>query len=148
MPRVMHVDKTDFPAIVEIYNNEGNKAAQKYIRENYGMVNSSYVIKRIKKSETYHYDEETDRFISDKKINEDSKLFMNLDELCDTRNPKTIRAEINVDSKKDAMESLVKELISDRLLELSRYIVMDTSSRIIMIDVTTMEADGYQVVTH
>ncbi len=46
------------------------------------------------------------------------------------------------------MESLVKELISDRLLELSRYIVMDTSSRIIMIDVTTMEADGYQVVTH
>ena len=148
MPRVMHVDKTDFPAIVEIYNNEGNKAAQKYIRENYGMVNSSYVIKRIKKSETYHYDEETDRFISDKKINEDSKLFMNLDELCDTRDPKTIRAEINVDSKKDAMESLVKELISDRLLELSRYIVMDTSSRIIMIDVTTMKADGYQVVTH
>lgn len=144
----MHVDKTDFPAIVEIYNNEGNKAAQKYIRENYGMVNSSYVIKRIKKSETYHYDEETDRFISDKKINEDSKLFMNLDELCDTRDPKTIRAEINVDSKKDAMESLVKELISDRLLELSRYIVMDTSSRIIMIDVTTMKADGYQVVTH
>ena len=148
MPRVMHVDKTDFPVIVEIYNNEGNKAAQKYIRENYGMVNSSYVIKRIKKSETYHYDEETDRFISDKKNNEDSKLFMNLDELCDTRGSKTIRAEINVDSKKDAMESLVKELISDRLLELSRYIVMDTSSRIIMIDVTTMEADGYQVVTH
>ena len=45
------------------------------------MVNSSYVIKRIKKSEAYHYDEETDRFISDKKNNEDLKLFMNLDEL-------------------------------------------------------------------
>ena len=50
--------------------------------------------------------------------------------------------------KKDAMESLIKELISDRLLELSRYIVMDTSNRTIMIDVTTMKADGYQVITH
>ena len=73
---------------------------------------------------------------------------MNLDDLCETSSSKPIQAEINVESKKDAMESLIKELISDRLLELSRYIVMDTSNRTIMIDVTTMKADGYQVITH
>ena len=54
MPREMRVEKTDFPMIVEIYNSEGNSAAQKYIRETYGMVNSGYVIKRIKKSDDYH----------------------------------------------------------------------------------------------
>ncbi|MBQ1327589.1 MAG: hypothetical protein IIY49_06100 [Eubacterium sp.] len=148
MPREMRVDKTDFPMIVEIYNSEGNSAAQKYIRETYGMVNSGYVIKRIKKSDDYHYDEATDRFVSDKNDNKETKLFMNLDELCDIKTSKTIQAEINVKSKKDAMESLIKELISDRLLELSRYIMIDTSSRTIMIDVTTMKTDGYQVVTH
>lgn len=148
MPREMRVEKTDFPKIVEIYNSEGNSAAQKYIRETYGMVNSGYVIKRIKKSYDYHYDEETDRFVSDKKDSKENKLFMNLDELCDIRTSKPIQTEINVESKKDAMESLIKELISDRLLELSRYIMIDTSSRTIIIDVTTMKTDGYQVVTH
>ncbi len=87
------------------------------------------------------------RFVTES-INDESKLFMNLDELCETNIQKPIQPEINVEGKKDAMESLIKELISDRLLELSRYIVMDTSNRTIMIDVTTMKSDGYQVVTH
>lgn len=147
MPRIIHVNESDFPAIVDIYNRNGNSSAQKYIRETYGMVNSSYVIKRIKNSKSFKYDKDNDRFVTES-INDESKLFMNLDELCETNIQKPIQPEINVEGKKDAMESLIKELISDRLLELSRYIVMDTSNRTIMIDVTTMKSDGYQVVTH
>ncbi len=147
MARKQRVNKSDFCEIVKKYNKEGNSAAQKYIRENFGVANSNYVIKRIKKSENYTYDTENDRFISTEE-NDNARIFMNLDELCDTRTAKYAEMAINVEGKKDAMESLIKELISDRLLELSRYIIMDTSSRTIMIDVSTMKADGYQVITH
>ncbi len=147
MARKQRVNKSDFCEIVKKYNKEGNSAAQKYIRENFGVANSNYVIKRIKKSENYTYDTDNDRFISTEE-NDNDRIFMNLDELCDTRTAKNAEMVINVEGKKDAMESLIKELISDRLLELSRYIIMDTSSRTIMIDVSTMKADGYQVITH
>jgi hypothetical protein len=46
------------------------------------------------------------------------------------------------------MEALVNELINDRLLTLSRYITLDTSTRTIIIDRTSLSADGYRVVTH
>ena len=52
------------------------------------------------------------------------------------------------DSRPAAMEKLVHELISDRLLTLSRYITLDSSTRTILIDQTSLSADGYQVVTH
>ena len=38
--------------------------------------------------------------------------------------------------------------ISDRLLTLTRYITLDSSTRTILIDQTSLSADGYQVVTH
>ena len=47
-----------------------------------------------------------------------------------------------------SMEKLVQTLISDRLLELSRYITLEMSSRTINVDVTSMKTDGYQVTMH
>ena len=52
------------------------------------------------------------------------------------------------DTRPVAMEKLVRELIRDRLLTLSRYITLDSSTRTILIDQTSLSADGYQVVTH
>lgn len=147
MANKTQVNKSSFPEIIEIYNKSGNSAAQRYIRENYGIINSSYVIKRIKKSSDFEYDTENDVFRMTKSNNE-SELFMNLDELCESRTSKMIQPQIDIDSKKDAMESLIKELISDRLLELSKYIVIDATNRTIMIDISTMKTDGYQIVTH
>ena len=46
------------------------------------------------------------------------------------------------------MEKLVKELLSDRLLEISRYITIDSLSRTILIDRTSLNANGYRVVEH
>ena len=47
-----------------------------------------------------------------------------------------------------SMEKLIHELISDRLLELSRYVSLETSSRTILIDKTSMVEAGYSVITH
>ena len=51
-------------------------------------------------------------------------------------------------SRPAELEKLVHELISDRLLMLSRYITLDSASRTILIDRTSLETDGYQIVSH
>ena len=53
-----------------------------------------------------------------------------------------------VTDKTMAMEKLVHELLSDRLLTLSKYITLDSSTRSILIDQTSLVADGYRIVTH
>lgn len=74
---------------------------------------------------------------------------MNLDELCSTTAVTEGRpTHPATDLRPAAMEKLVHELISDRLLILSRYITLDSSTRTILIDQTSLSADGYQVVTH
>ena len=76
-------------------------------------------------------------------------VFMDLDELCGTTAVAAARQpDPASDSRPVAMEKLVHELISDRLLTLSRYITLDSSTRTILIDQTSLSADGYQVVTH
>lgn len=74
---------------------------------------------------------------------------MDLDELCGTAVATAqSRIETIADSRPAAMEKLVHELISDRLLTLSQYITMDSSTRTILIDQTSLSQDGYQVITH
>ena len=74
---------------------------------------------------------------------------MELDELCGRKElPAPCQTEPVTGPQAAAMERLVHELISDRLLTLSRYITLDTSTRTILIDQTSLSEDGYQVVTH
>ena len=76
-------------------------------------------------------------------------VFMDLDKLCATTAPvMACRTDPVTDTRPTAIEKLVCELISDRLLTLSRYITLDSSTRAILIDQTSLSADGYQVVTH
>ena len=44
------------------------------------------------------------------------------------------------------MESMVHALISDRLLELSKYVLLDPISKRILVDKNAMQTDGYQVI--
>ena len=46
------------------------------------------------------------------------------------------------------MEKLIQELLGDRLLELSRYISLDSLSKTMIIDQTSLKSAGYRVVTH
>lgn len=43
---------------------------------------------------------------------------------------------------------LIRELIGNRLLELSKYVTIDSLSKRIIIDKTTLTTDGYQLITH
>ena len=134
-----------FPALVDVYNRERKTSAYDMIRNRYGVKNPFFVINRIKKCGKYTYDPENDRF-SAAESDAANRVFMDLDELCGTIVSET--AGTIEDSRPAAMERLVHELISDRLMMLSRYITLDSSSRTIMIDQSSLSADGYRIVTH
>lgn len=142
------VKEEDFPEIVSRYNSEGKSAAYSYLRSRYNIKNPFFVMRRIRKSGKFDYDTETDRFLEPAGEVEEA-VFMDLDELCGTAVSKANEPTGCVaDARPSAMEKLVHELISDRLLTLSKYIILDSSTRTILIDQTSLSSDGYRVVTH
>lgn len=143
-----NLDWLFFSEIVDCYNREGKTAAYDLLRSKYGSKNPYFVIKRIKRCGAYTYKAETDQFIGTETEKSDD-VFMGLDEFCGTALSRRPEPEkIQTDNRAAAMERLVHELINDRLLTLSRYITIDSSSRTVFIDQTSLSADGYQVISH
>lgn len=136
------VRPADYPEITDIYNNEGKHAAYEYIKEHYGIKNPTCVMNRMKQDEKTGYDPDTDRF--ECKSVADENIFMGLEDLC---NHQMVKQDVprNTDIKLNAMEKMVHSLISDRLLEISRYVTLDPISHRILVDQTSMRADGYTV---
>ena len=76
------------------------------------------------------------------------KVFMTIDELC-ASNKKVKESPVEQQpNKSKEMEKLIQELIGDRLLELSRYISINSISKTLIIDKTSLVRDGYRVTTH
>lgn len=95
------------------------------------------------KSLGYNYD--TDRFESDSRKEDD--IFLNLEMLCENKIETSDRSEgaISRNDRIKAMENMVHSLISGRLLELSKYVLLDPIGKRILIDKSSMQTDGYQV---
>ena len=141
------IGKSDFPSIVEVYNSEGKKEANRLIREKYGVKHPYFIYERIKKSGIFAYDEQNDCFVT-AGADPDESLFMSIDELCGVPpKPATGTGDDSKQPQTNSMDALIHTLISDRLLELSRYVTLDVERRTIMIDQTGMRSDGYNVVT-
>ena len=142
------INEEEFPRIVERYNDGGKTAAYDFLRSEFGIKHPYFVMNRIKSCGRYSYDPDADRFLG-LEIKAAESVFMDLDQLCSsTITEAPVQAKITTDMRPAAMEKLVHELISDRLLTLSRYIVLDSSTRTITIDQSSLSADGYQIVTH
>lgn len=137
-----------FPEIVGKYNNDGKSAAYSLIRSSFGVKNPWHIVDRIKKCGKYRYDVDHDRFIP---VNSEmsENIFLDLKTLCKGGSIESQKMSDSIsDNRMSAMEKLVQELIGDRLLTLSRYISLDSASRTIIIDQTSMASDGYSVMTH
>lgn len=142
------IGKEIFPEIVGQYNSGGKTSAYDYLRGKYGIKHPYFVINRIRECGQYKYDPDMDQF-TEAGSNTTDSVFMGLDELCVTAVAAAEKqSETVVDTRPVAMEKLVHELISDRLLTLSRYITLDSSTRTILIDQTSLTEDGYRVVAH
>lgn len=53
-----------------------------------------------------------------------------------------------IDNRSIAMEKLIQDLLGDRLLELSKYIILESSSKTMMIDQTSLKNAGYKVISY
>ena len=83
------------------------------------------------------YNKSLDRFLADghaKAIPED--VFMSMDELCTSKKPEHSKHTVAAyeQNRSDAMEKIIRELIGDRLLELSRYVTLDSVSKTMHVD--------------
>lgn len=134
-----------YPEIIETYNTEGKTAAYDLMRSHYGVKNPTCVMKRMKNDPALGYDSEADRFVCINKNEAD--IFMDLESLCDSRTVVTSIDEGKSarDERVKAMENMIHSLVSDRLLELSKYVLLDPISKKILIDKSSMQSDGYQV---
>lgn len=92
-------------------------------------------------SVTYNYDEKTDRFLEAVATEADG-IFMDLNELCQV-GISTQSLHLQPTDNGQSMEKLIRELIEDRLLQLSQYIQMNQSTRTVLVDQTSMIANEY-----
>jgi len=140
------VTPDQYPKIIETYNTRGKSATYDVLREVYGIANTAHFMRRLKDTPELGYNPETDKFDATIEYDEND-IFMKLDDLCVKAPIMDTKKSVD-DSRTDAMEKLIHSLISDRLLELSKYILLDTVSKKIMIDRTSMISDGYQIIIH
>lgn len=135
--------------LAELYNSHGRQAVYERLNIQYEVRNPYFVFRRMCKQPDLSYDSERDYFAMDEKQSTQS-VFMSMEELCSAIIPQHVsrKEQQEIDSRPAAMDKLIRELIGDRLLELSKYVTIDSLSKRIIVDKTTLTMDGYQLVTH
>ena len=135
--------------LVELYNSEGKRAVYEVIKTKFNIKNPYQVVNRMRNKPSLYYNEEKDFFDIGNTVQPES-IFMTMEELCSPIVPHhiTMKEQEEIDSRPAAMDKLIRELIGDRLLELNKYVTIDSLSKRIIIDKTTLIQDGYQLVTH
>ncbi|SDZ40426.1 hypothetical protein SAMN05660462_03050 [Proteiniborus ethanoligenes] len=138
--------KYDYEKIVNIYNESGNQAALEYIAQNYGSKAPRGVILRIKNSPGFSFDSINDKIIASSAS--EGEIFMGIEELCNKKaaNEITTHKTVSVNGTSNiALELLYKDLMQEKLMELSKYIKLNRYSNTVIIDKTALKMDGYQV---
>lgn len=135
--------------LAELYNSEGKRAVYEVLKTRFRIKNPYEVVNRMRCKAQLCYDEEKDYFDIGNSVQPES-IFMSMEELCSPIVPQHItkKEQEEIDRRPAAMDKLIRELIGDRLLELNKYITIDSLSKRIIVDKTTLVQDGYQLVTH
>jgi len=147
---MVKINEEKLPELAMIYNECGKSALYRELRNTHGIKYPVTVLSRMKKTVALGYNEATDVFDLKVKKNPDEDLFISIDELCSPMKPQHVMTKDTTDSipKTVAMEKLVKELLGDRLLELSWYVILDTINKTLILDKTAISDAGYTMVTH
>ena len=136
--------------LAEIYNEKGKKELYALMSEQHGIKNPSCVFKRMRKKPSLAYDKSRDCFFADTDNVRPEDVFMGMDELCaQTVSGKDSRTvQKHEQGRDEAMEEMIRGLIGDRLLELSKYVTLDSVSKIMHVDESSLKNDGYRIATH
>ena len=140
------INKENLQNLAELYNQRGKDELYKSLRKNYDIKNPTCVFKRMKTDETLGFDTELNQFTFHQRVEDD--VFISFDELCAPKQELTTVHTAFENTKSIAMDKLIQELIGDKLLELSRYVHMNIMDKTIIIDQTSLQNDGYQIIAH
>lgn len=138
-----NIRKSDYEKIIKIFNESGDKSAMEYIQENYGIKSPRGVIMRIKKSPEYRYDAENKKILESNDT--DGSIFMGIEELCNKGTSNALNSSLVSTTNNDILESLYKELILEKLLELNKYVNLNRYSGTININKQALITDGYRI---
>lgn len=137
----------DFEEFVSVNNEKGKAEAKALAREKYNL-SFEQVKRRLLNGTDYYYDPKT-RTYKHKEQEAVEAEFMSLEEL-DKGKPyeyvdKGIKA-LPVPSSHPDFEEIVKELIKDRIMELSKYVSIDHGSRKLIVKTDSLNRDGFCLV--
>lgn len=138
-----NIRKSDYEKIIKIFNESGDRSAMEYIQENYGIKAPRGVIMRIKKSPGYSYDAEKKKILVSNDT--DGSIFMGIDELCNKGTSNALKSSVVSTTNNDTLESLYKELMLEKLLELNKYVNLNRYSGTININKQALITDGYRI---
>ena len=136
----------DYAKIIHIYNTAGSKAASEFITGEYGLKKPLCFITNIKHNPKYQYNEQTKKF--DAILKDEKPLFMEMGELCKSPPLATKAPEHKTREPSADINSLLQDLIQEKLLELSRYVQINRYSGTVNIDKTGLLSEGYIIEIH
>lgn len=140
------INKENLQNLAQLYNQRGKEELYKSLRNNYNIKNPTCVFKRMKTNEALGFDMKLNQFTFHQRVEDD--VFISFDELCAPKQEVSEVCPTYENEKSVAMDKLIQELIGDKLLELSRYVHMNIMDRTIIIDQTSLQNDGYQIIAH
>lgn len=134
----------DYMKFIEIFNTEGRRSARDYVKENIPF-NYDYFIKLVKRYTGYQYNKESKKF---ELLKAAESQFMSIDDLLNKPkdNATSIVASIpKAIYYKDPIDELNLDLLQDRLIELSKYIKIKSSTKSIEINLIRLREGGYDI---
>lgn len=147
----MKIDKQGRIQLAGIYNADGKDKLYQAIRDNYGIDNPGQILSRMKQAAYLGYDSSLDKFLLDKSDrNNDTceeHIFLDIETLCTNKKRDLYKHSDGVNKHK-SMDALIQELIGDRLLTLSQYVTLDTTTKVLRLDETSLKQDGYHLILH
>jgi len=139
----MNKNYRDYAKIIHIYNTAGSKAASEFLTSEYGLKKPLCFITNIKRNPKYQYNEQTKKF--EAILKDEKPLFMEMGELCKLQSPPLAKKTSEPKTREPSADinSLIQDLIQEKLLELSRYVQINRYSRTVNIDKTGLLSEGY-----
>lgn len=138
-----YIRQEDYENVANIFNESGDKAAVEYIVKTYGNKSPRGVLSRIKKSPGFKYDAVNKKILKTD-VAED-RIFIDLDELCNSKEPNDRKSPDTNNSTINSIEALYIELMQDKLMELIKYIKLNHCTSTICINKSALIADGYKI---
>lgn len=142
----MKVSEEELIRIANVYNTQGKSAAISLLRDEYQYQNISNMWMRLRSRKLIENDTVTE---SDAKKNNSfnpDDVFISMDELCSTSKNKEKNKSFPTIKKTVSMEKLIQDLIGERLLEISKYIILNVTDKTMIVDKTTLSDDGYKLI--